>query len=185
MSRLQYLYDMLNSFQDLFNTLHDHIDGADYNCDRLPLVGDVGMVRPPPIDGDDDETGPSTEVLGPIDEEDFYCTDFRDGQQMYMLFYLGASNYFPGIWIGNETDEARIEEMPIYTMDLASGDSSPNPATHRNLRHMLQEVVNWCVRHRPPAVDMAEVERLQRAVLTLSERHVDKGDYVVRVTAGK
>lgn len=48
-----------------------------------------------------------------IDEADFYGVNFTNNQQVYMLFFIGSSDYFPGIWIGND-DIEHLDSMPIY-----------------------------------------------------------------------
>lgn len=54
-----------------------------------------------------------------INEPDFYAIDFTETHQVYMLFFTGSSDYFPGIWIGND-DINDIDSMPIYIFDLSS-----------------------------------------------------------------
>lgn len=52
-----------------------------------------------------------------IDECDYYGLDFRGEKKVYMLFFTGQSNYFPGI---NVRKGEAIDESPIYIFDIAS-----------------------------------------------------------------
>ena len=56
-----------------------------------------------------------------IDEPDYYGYDFTGDKSVYMLFFTGQSNYFPGIHVKKGD---KIDQSPIYIFDLQS-DQKP------------------------------------------------------------
>lgn len=53
------------------------------------------------------------------DPEDYYGCNLTGKFRMYMLFFTGQSNYFPGILVG-EQNEDNLDQYPIYIIDIAS-----------------------------------------------------------------
>ena len=52
----------------------------------------------------------------------YYGWNLTGKYRMIMLFYTGQSNYFPGIWIGQQNHDNDLEKCPIYICDIASDD---------------------------------------------------------------
>jgi len=60
-----------------------------------------------------------------IDDKDYYGHDFSEDNRVFMLAYWGASNYFPGIIIGDHK-EGDWDKLPVYTFDLCERSFSHN-----------------------------------------------------------
>jgi hypothetical protein len=54
-----------------------------------------------------------------INENDYYGCDFRGDQDVFRLFFLGSSDYFPCI---HNLKGEKLEESPVYILDLSSGE---------------------------------------------------------------
>lgn len=169
------LWTELDSFQDLFHVMRQVVDEMkenDEDSDTGPAVGDVAgeLIR----------------------DADFFSWDFSGDRRVYMLFFMGSSDHFPAIWIGDYADredsEALVEQMPIhYFMTDMDEPDLPNLPSHKNLREYLQDLVDWS-RTKPTLVG-AELDWLQSFVNTLSETSVERGAFLPRlaedVAAGK
>lgn len=80
--------------------------------------------------------------VGLIDETDYYGIDFSGKQRVLSLFFTGQSNYFPGIWIGNEKElknYTNIDEYPVYIFDLSNDKNFLEPIG--NFRNYIELIV--------------------------------------------
>lgn len=75
-----------------------------------------------------------------IDEDDYHGANFTNNKKVYMLFYTGSLNYFPGIWIGNDNIDF-LDSMPIYIFDLSASDENIIEPIG-NFRHYIEKLLN-------------------------------------------
>jgi hypothetical protein len=185
-TRIQFILAQMTSFQDLFWAMQDIEEVA------KPLVGDTDYLG----GGEDEEEEEG--VLQWIDSEDEIGWDFRGPRRAFMLFSLGSSDYFVGIWVGDYVDaimreppggaattQSLFEQLPVCVFDLEQDDccccGEDDGTKAGNLRSYLQEVVDWCRKHGAALGRDAEVDRLQEFVLGLSEHCIsDRGPYPAR-----
>ena len=182
-TRVQFILAQLQSFQDLFWAIQEiEVDNED--DEGPPPVGDCDYYRL----GHEEQR-----VLQWIDSEDEIGWDCSGPRRLFTLFFLGSSDYFVGMWVGNyveailrepagdTTTPSLFEQLPVYVFDFEQDDCcGDDDGTHgANLRGYLQEVVDWCRAHRAMIADHgAEVDRLQAFVLGLSENCIiDRGPY--------
>lgn len=103
-----------------------------------------------------------------IDEEDYYGCDMSGDQRVIMMFFVGHSDCFPAIWIGND-DMSRLDEMPIYILDLSSDEHEFEPVG--NFKQHMMVALN----------SMPDGEIKQQAIKGLdafSDNMIDKGNYM-------
>lgn len=112
-----------------------------------------------------------------IDEEDYYDVDFSKDKQVYMLFFTGASNYFPGIWIG-DSDPELIDQMPIYQFDLSVGEDELLPIG--NFRFYIETLLNEFLQvYKKNDEYMKTALLLQEKVKVFSTEIINKGSFVI------
>lgn len=54
-----------------------------------------------------------------VDERNYYGYDFSGNQSVYMLFFSGSSNYFPGLYCPSSKEPISVDTCPIYIFDLS------------------------------------------------------------------
>lgn len=78
--------------------------------------------------------------LNLIDEDDYYGVNFTNNKKVYMLFYTGSTDYFSGIWIGNDNIDF-LDSMSIYIFDLSvSNENIIEPIG--NFRYHIEKLLN-------------------------------------------
>ena len=123
---------------------------------------------------------PSMDVsLDLINEPDFYAVDFTEIQQVYTLFFTGSSDYFPGIWIGND-DINDIDSMPVYIFDLLSDCETLEPVG--NVKQYITQIVDEIL----VCPDMSDEDKrsaneLKMKLEPFSNDMIDKGPYKVKL----
>lgn len=75
-----------------------------------------------------------------MDNPDFYSVNFSEDKQVFQLFFLGADNYFPAIWIGNK-DTKNMDKYPVYLFNL-NADQVPDDETDDNENSIANEIVD-------------------------------------------
>jgi hypothetical protein len=122
-----------------------------------------------------------------MDDCDFYGVDCSGAQQIYSLFFLGSSDYFPAIWIGNDNMED-IDTMPVYILDFSNNgneedeegneeEDNNNPCG--NVKQYLIQILNElvaCDQMTPTEVKQA-IELKDKLEQLLSNKVVNKGNY--------
>lgn len=112
--KLHQLNTMLTAYQAVFHNIIYTTDK--YNID-IPLCGDVELYI--------------------IDENDYYGCDFTNDRKMCMLFFAGASNYFPGIWIGDvDPYDVEIDTYSIYIIDLQGANNTCGSSSFGNVKQL-------------------------------------------------
>ena len=102
------IVNYLNTYEDLFSEMSNHDP-------PLPVM-DVSMKL--------------------INEKDYYGCNFSKNN-MYMLFFTGQSNYFPGIYI---VKNVNLDECPIFIIDTSSKNE---PIYVGNFRKYIKTLLKW------------------------------------------
>lgn len=119
-------------------------------------------------------------VLEIVDENDYYGVDFRGDQKVYELFFPGSSNYFPAIWIGNDDDIEKLDELPIYVLDLSSDENEFECIG--NFRKYIEILLNDFLeqyKKNDAYVKMAKIMKEQ--LKQFSSKTIDKGKYKLKI----
>ncbi len=133
---------------------------------------------------------PVGDVVGDImDESNHFGVDFSGEQSIIYLFHTGSSEYFPGIWIGCKNCSKKIDEMPIYVIDVTSEEKTIKSVG--NFKTYMKSVLNDALVSL--YIQNEEIEFIEyfsdihsirlecdAALLDLekfSDKFIDKGDY--------
>jgi len=113
-------------------------------------------------------------------EEDYYGADLSGTQKLCQLFFLGSSDYFPGLWVG-EDDLDRMDEMPVYIFDL-SGERENQPIEPEgNLKHYLDALLDEFLSGYTETDEYKRQALFTKAnIQLLSDNMIDKGNYVLK-----
>lgn len=125
-------------------------------------------------------TNPCMDIyLDIIDEDDFYGVNFTGKQKVYILFFTGSSDYFPAIWIG-ENDENKLDEMPIYILDLSSDNDTFE--CKGNFRNYIETILNdFIITYKKDDEYMKDAKFLQEEVKKFSNHTFNKNNYKLDV----
>lgn len=117
-----------------------------------------------------------------IDENDYYGCDFTNDRKMCMLFFVGASNYFPGIWVGDvDPYEVDIDTYPMYILDLQCADNTCAHKSCGNVKEYITLIIEPFIKS-PYAKKkyVLQALQLQKDISMLSDHIIEKGTYVLR-----
>lgn len=104
-------------------------------------------------------------AMDKIDENNYYGFDFSGDKSVYMLFFTGASNYFPAIC--NCTDENNMDACPIYIFNLASNKPSEYIG---NFKEYMTILLNGFIQEE----DSEEAKMALRDLGTFTDRVINK-----------
>lgn len=110
-----------------------------------------------------------------IDEADYYGCDFRETQKTIMLFFTGSSDYFPGIWIGNDSLEL-IDQMPIYIFDLSCNTHTFE--SNCNFKQYITKLLEYYINiNTSTRQNLDDAMTLLNNLNIFSDNMIDKGTY--------
>ena len=113
-----------------------------------------------------------------IGENDYYGCDFTGRQQMIMLFFTGSSDYFPGIWVGNDNYKNNLDEYPIYVLDLSSENDAEFIGNFRE--YMTYGLTNF-IKNNPKHKRIKLANKALKDLEVFSTKCINKGKYVIKV----
>lgn len=105
-----------------------------YLGDHQPLFWDIADLDPP------------LPVMDPVGDyitrepENYYGCDFSGDQNVFQLFFTGASNYFPAI---HKKGGERLDEAPVYLFDLQAWDGSRVENLHLNFKGYILRLLDY------------------------------------------
>ena len=124
------------------------------------------------------DTNPCMDItLDVIDEEDFYGLNFTEKQKVYSLFFTGSNDYFPAMWIG-EDDEEKLDEMPIYILDLSSDKDTFE--YKGNFRKYIETILNDFIKmYKKDDEYLKDAKFLKEELKKFSNNTYNKGNYTL------
>lgn len=76
--------------------------------------------------------------LEPVEEDDYCGYNFSGDNRVMMIFFTGASDYFPAIKCG--TANSDLDKYPVYIYDLES--DTPEDPTGLNFKQYIKSILN-------------------------------------------
>lgn len=115
-----------------------------------------------------------------IDESDYYGVDFSNEKKVYMLFFTGSSDYFPGIWLGNFNIEF-LDSIPIYIFDLSDLDNNKSEPIG-NFRFYIETLLdNFLNQYKQDDEYTKTAFLIKEKIKNFSPLTIDKGDYILDI----
>ncbi len=149
MNKLDELKSLLGHYEHLFQNVHD------YKTDARPCM-DVALEL--------------------INDADYYGVNCTGDQQLYMLFFTGSSDYFPGVWIGND-DIDNIDQMPVYILDFSNSDCNDSESCGNIKQYVTQILDEILACEETSQTDKNYATELKTKLKKFSDNVIDKGNY--------
>lgn len=103
-----------------------------------------------------------------VDKKDHYGSDCSGEQRLMALFFCGASDYGPFIWIGDDEDYMeKLDQYPIYEIDFSCGGSELNEPIGNFKQYITKMLENY---------DKSSLIHLDQ----FSDNMIDKGNYCLK-----
>lgn len=115
-----------------------------------------------------------------ISENNYYGVDFRGDKRVYQMFFLGSSDYFPAIWIGDGSPDD-LDKYPCYHLDLSTDTNKFEPIGNFKMyfTKLLDYYEEVCDQNEEEEED-EDVEDARRDLEDFSDEMIDKGDYFLK-----
>eukprot|EP00668_Euglena_longa_P003640 GGOE01004260.1.p1 GENE.GGOE01004260.1~~GGOE01004260.1.p1 ORF type:complete len:244 (+),score=97.95 GGOE01004260.1:40-732(+) len=118
-------------------------------------------------------------VLKPVAEEDSEPCDFSGDLRVVQLSDSNIPDLFPAIWVGKDEWEEKLDEYPIYLLDLQEAAEPFEPLG--NFKKYLTLVLEFFLNTNPEEAFATAAKAKLEALSGFSDVMVEKGLYTVSI----
>eukprot|EP00667_Euglena_gracilis_P018464 EG_transcript_19607 len=118
-------------------------------------------------------------VLKPVSEEDSDPVDFTGDLQVVQLSTSNVPDLFPAFWVGKAEWEEKLDEFPIYLLDLQEAAEPFHPLG--NFKKYLTLVLEYFLNTNPEDALATAAKAKLEALKDFSDTTVEKGLYTVSI----